>query len=91
MLPFLTCDYHGDPKVPPTKFTVKELNIEIKVEDYPSIQDAWIAVGEAIRAKGLTSIMSSSIIDHLFMDGVLSEDDFAREYKTPEMRSFERV
>jgi len=91
MIPFLTCDYEEDPKVPPTKFTVKELNIEIKVKDHPSLQDAWIALAKAINAKGFTSISSSSCIDYLFMDGLLSEDDFVREYKTPEINSYKRV
>ena len=73
---FLSCDYHEDPKVPPTEFTVTNYGkpvLTIKVADYSSLQDTWVALEKAIVEKGIESLQCSSIVDYLFMDGLLEE------------------
>lgn len=89
-IPFLTCDYGEDPKKPPTKFEVRELGIVVKVADYANLQEAWCGLWRILLKKGVKSIPSSSIIDYLFMDGLLKDELPIRAYQAPDMITWVR-
>ena len=94
---FISCDYKGDSKVPPTKFTIKMLGSVktfkiIKVADYPSLAHAFAEIGKTIKeVTGGTEAITSSSIDYLFMDGLLSDADFTKKYNTPEINLYRKV
>jgi hypothetical protein len=91
---FLRCDYKEDPKVPPTRFTLKLDNRivhRVKVKDHPDVADAYNAMIGWIKENvphGMP-ILSSSTIDYLFMDGILEE--CGKDYQTPVIETWEKV
>jgi hypothetical protein len=93
---YVSCDYREDPKVPPTKFTITVLGKKkpirvIKVAEFPSLAHAFTEIGKTVKElTGRFEAMTSSSIDYLFSDGLLSESDFAKEYKTPEINSYKK-
>ena len=75
---FLTCDYREDPKHPPTKFTVRGQNyddvvLEVSVSDYKDLESAWHGLWDKLNEMDVEGIMASSVIDYLFMDGLLKK------------------